>query len=80
MEGVSFTSSGTGLRSNEAEAILLSIASKPGIAIEFIVANVFETHHQMNRYINDICPLLILTEQESEWFFGRVRFLTTYLE
>ena len=80
MEGVCFTSSGTGLRLNEAEAMLLSRASKPGIAIEFIVANVFETHHQMNRYINDICPFLILTEQESEWFFGRVRFLTTYLE
>jgi hypothetical protein len=54
MEGVSFTSSGTGLRLNEADVILLSRGSKPGIlaAIEFFFANVFEILHQMNRYVN----------------------------
>jgi hypothetical protein len=70
---VSFTSFGTGLQLKKAESIT-------GISIEFIVANVFETHKHISRYINDIFPNLVLTENESKWFFGRVRFLSTYLE
>jgi hypothetical protein len=76
----SFTTitSGTGLRLGDCE-LALSVVDKPDIDIKYLIFNCFSNHSEISAYARDIFPSLNLTEKQSRWFIGRVRFLVNFL-
>ena len=73
----SLITSGTGLRLQEAEELVQSMANKPGNLI-YIVSEAFENHDQINLYLKQFC--LEFNEHQSCWFIGRIRFLPSFIE